>query len=68
MSGNRWIKKAWKQETRKESNLIKDEVILTMQIRGKLVKFVEDMKIEGKIQDREFKPSWKQVKKSFKKM
>ena len=35
----RWIKEAWKQETRKESNSIKDEMILKMQTKGKTVQF-----------------------------
>ena len=64
----RWIKEAWKQEVRKECNSIKDEIILTMQTKGKTIQFEgEDMKLEGKILDREFKPIWKQVKKCFKK-
>ena len=63
LSDNRWIKEAWRQETRKECNSIKDEIILTMQTKGKAVQFEgEDMKSEGKILDREFKPIWKQVK------
>ena len=64
---NRWIEEAWKQETRKELNSTKDEIILTMQTKGKTVQFEEDMKLEEKILDREFKPIWKQVKKCFKK-
>ena len=67
VSDNKWIKEAWKQETRKEYNSIKDEIIWTMQTKGKTVQFEEDMKLEGKILDREFKPIWKQVKKWFKK-
>ena len=64
---NRWIKEAWKQESRKECSPIKDEIILTMQTKVKTVQFEgEDMKLEGKILDREFKPIWKQVKKIFK--
>ena len=39
VSDNRWIKVAWKQETRKESNSIKDEIILTMQTKGKTAQF-----------------------------
>ena len=31
VSDNRWIKKAWKQETRKESISVKDEIMLTVQ-------------------------------------
>ena len=65
---NRWIKEAWKQESRKECNSIKDEIILTMQTKVKTVQFEgEDMKLEGKILDREFKPIWKQVKKILQK-
>ena len=68
VSDNRWIKEAWKQETRKECNSIKNEIILTIQTKGKTVQFEgEDMKLEGKMFDREFKPIWKQVKKYFKK-
>ena len=68
VSDNRWIKEAWKQEARKECNSIKDEIILTMQTKGKTIQFEgEDVKLEGKILDREFKPIWKQVKKYFKK-
>ena len=54
---NWWIKEAWKQETRKECNSVKDEIILTMQTKGKTVQFEEeDMKLEEKILDRGFKP------------
>ena len=68
VSDNRWIKEAWKQEARKERNSIKDEIILTMQTKGKTIQFEgEDVKLEGKILDREYKPIWKQVKKYFKK-
>ena len=35
VSHNRWIKEAWKQETTKECNSVKDEIILTMQAKGK---------------------------------
>ena len=31
VSNNGWIKEAWQQETGKESNSIKDEIIFTMQ-------------------------------------
>ena len=69
VSNNRWIKEAWKQEARKISNAIKDEIILTMQTKGKTIQFEgEDIKLEEKILDREFKPIWKQVKKWFKKV
>ena len=45
-----------------------DKIILTMQTKGKTVQFDgEDMKLEEKILDREFKPMRKQVKKCFKK-
>ena len=68
VSDNRCIKEAWKQETKKQCNSIKDEIILTMQRKGKTVQFDgENMKLEGKMLDREFKPIWKQVKKCFKK-
>ena len=68
VSNNRWIKEAWKQEARKISKAIKDEIILTMQTKGKTIQFEgEDIKLEEKILDREFKPIWKQVKKWFKK-
>ena len=35
MSDSRWIKEAWKQETRKESNSVKDEIILMIQQKVK---------------------------------
>ena len=39
-----------------------------MQTKGKTIQFEgEDIKLERKILDREFKPIWKQVKKCFKK-
>ena len=45
VSDNRWIKEAWKQETRKDCNSVKDEMLLTMQTKGKTVQFEgEDMK------------------------
>ena len=69
VSDNRWIKEAWKQEKRNECNSIKDEIILKMQTKGKTVQFEgEDMKLEGKILDREFKRIWKQVKNGSKKV
>ena len=41
---------------------------MTIQTKGKRVQFKgEDMKSEGKILDREFKPKRNQVKKCFKK-
>ena len=47
VSNNRWIKEAWKQEARKMSNAIKDEIILTMQTKGKTIQFEgEDIKLE----------------------
>ena len=53
-----WIKKAWKQETRKESDSIKNEKILTMQAKGKAIQFEgEEVKLEGKIPEKEFKPT-----------
>ena len=53
VSDNRWIKEAWKQETRKACNSIKNEIILTMQTKGKTVQFEgEDMKLDGNILDR----------------
>ena len=68
VSDNRWIKEAWKQERRKDCNSVKDEVLLTIQTKGKRIQFKgEDMKLERKILDREFKPKQKQVKKCFKK-
>ena len=49
VSDNRWIKEAWKQEARKECNSIKDEIILTMQTKGKTIQFEgEDVKLKGK--------------------
>ena len=47
---DRWIKEAWKQKAGKEGNSVKDEIILTMQRKGKTVQFEgENMKLEGKI-------------------
>ena len=47
VSNNRWIKEAWKQEARKMSNAIKDEIILKMQTKGKTIQFEgEDIKLE----------------------
>ena len=47
---DRWIKEAWKQKGGKEGNSVKDEIILTMQRKGKTVQFEgENMKLEGKI-------------------
>ena len=43
-------------------------MILTMQRKGKTVQFEgENMKLERKILDRKFKPTWQQVKRCFKK-
>ena len=68
VSDTRWIKEAWEQEARKECISIKDEVILTMQRKGKTVQFEgEDRKLEGKTLDRGFKPIWKLVKKCIEK-
>ena len=64
VSDHTWIKEAWKQKARKECNSVKDEIILAIQTKGKTIQFEgEDMKLEGKILDREIKPKWKQVKK-----
>ena len=63
VSDNRWIKEAWKQETMEESNSIKDEIILTMQTKGEAVEFEEDIKLERKILDKEFKPMNKNTSK-----
>ena len=68
VSDNRWIKEVWKQEARKGCNSIKDKIILTMQTKCKRIQSEgEDVKLKGKILEREFKPIWKQVKKCFKK-
>ena len=65
---HRWIKEAWKQKARKECNSVKDEIILAIQTKGKTIQFEgEDIKLEGKLLDREFKPKWKQVKKMLQK-
>ena len=54
VSSNRWIKEIWKQEIRKECNSVRDEIILTMQTKGKTVHFEgEDMNLEVKTLDRE---------------
>ena len=48
------------KKQKKEFNAIKDEIILTMQIKVKTEQFEgEDMKLEGKVLHREFKPIWK---------
>ena len=39
VSDNKWIKDAWKQDTRKECNSIKDEIIWAMQTKGKTIQF-----------------------------
>ena len=50
MSDKRWIKVAWKRETMKENNPVKDEAIMTMQSKGKIVEFDEkSMILEGTI-------------------
>ena len=68
VSDHRWIKEAWKQKARKECNSVKDEIILAIQTKGKTIQFEgEDMKLEGKTLDREFKPKWKQVKQMLQK-
>ena len=68
VSDNRWTKEAWKQEARKDSNSIKDEIILTIETKGKTIQFEgEDMKLERKMLGRELKTIWKQVKQCFKK-
>ena len=46
VSDNRWIKEAWKKETRKECNLIKDEIILAIKTKGKTVQFDGDEKVK----------------------
>ena len=57
---DRWIKEAWKEETRKDSNSIKDEIILMIQTKGKTVQFEgENMKLKGKIMEKEFTATWK---------
>ena len=48
VSSNRQIKEIWTPEIRKECNSIRDEIILTMQTKGKTVHFEgEDMNLEG---------------------
>ena len=39
VSNNKWIEKASKQQTGKECNSIKDELILAMQTKGKKIQF-----------------------------
>ena len=48
MSDNRWIKETSKQETRKECNSNKDEIILMMQTEGKKLKKNSSKKIVRK--------------------
>ena len=56
VSDNRWTKEAWKQEARKDCNSIKDEIILTIETKGKTIQFEgEDMKLERKMLGRELK-------------
>ena len=48
---------------RKESNSIKNEVISAIQTKGETVQFEkEDMKLEGKLMEKESKPTWKGVR------
>ena len=54
-------------ETKNESNSKKDEIILAVQTKDKAVQFKgEDLKLEVKILDKKFKPTWKQIKECFK--
>ena len=56
-------------KTKNESNSIRDEIILAMQTKDKTVQFKgEDLKLEGKILDKKFKPTLKQIKECFKKV
>ena len=48
MSDNRWIKETSKQETRKECNSNKDEIILMMQTEGKKLKKNSSKKVVRK--------------------
>ena len=56
------------KKARKESNSIKDEIILAMQTKGKIVQSQrEDVKLEGKALEKKIKLAWTQVKEFFKK-
>ena len=67
MSDNRWIKAAWKRETMKENNSIKDEAIMTMQSKGKTMEFEgESIILQGNILDKAWKQAWKLVISCFK--
>ena len=47
------------KKARKESNSIKDEIILTMQTKGKIVQFErEDVKLEGKVLEKKIELAW----------
>ena len=47
------------KKARKESNSIKDEIILTMQTKGKIVQFErEDVKLEGKVLAKKIELAW----------
>ena len=49
------------ETSKKRENSIKDEMILTIQTKFKGA----GVKLEGKTLDKEFKATWKQVKKCF---
>lgn len=62
------IKLGNKKKERLESNSTNHEIILLILGKCKILQFEgEDMKLEGKILDQEFKPTWKHVREWFKK-
>ena len=69
VTDNRWIKEAWKQEARKECNSIKDEIILTMQTKGKTIQFEgDDIKIRSKNIGQRIQANMESSKKMLQKM
>ena len=63
-----WIKAAWRSETMKESNSIKDEAIGTMKAIGKTLDFEGESEIlEGEKINGDWKQIWTKVKTCLKK-
>ena len=67
-SENIWIKAAWRSETMKESNSIKDEAIGTIKAVGKTLDFEgESVILEGEKINGDWKQTWTKVKTCLKK-
>ena len=60
---------SWQFGNKKQerSNSVQDKIILTMQAKGKTLYFVGDVKLEGKMQVKEFRTTWKLIKECFQK-